>query len=173
MHECSATTRKESIATREKPYLFSESGLPNVYLVGVRCFECECGEKYVEIPAIKQLMSLIARNVVLKPEALSGAEIRFLRKRLGQKAVDFSQKVKLEPETLSRVENDKQSISEKADIYIRVYYTLASKDPVLVDAMQEALDRVLTEKRKKPPKKPPKTVAKIEHDEWSLEPAAA
>jgi len=168
MHECSPTTRKEFLSTNEKPYHFSDSGLPNVYLVGVRHVECECGEKFVEIPALKQLMSLIARNVVIKNDALTGNEIRFLRKRLGQKAVQFAAKVKMQPETLSRVENGKQSIGEKADTYIRIYYALASKDPVLLDTLQEALDTLLAKRRKAPPKKPPKTVAKLEHDEWAL-----
>jgi hypothetical protein len=76
------------------------------------------------------------------------------------------------PETLSRIENGKQSISDKADSDIRIYYALASKDPVLLDALKEALDTVLAKRRKARPKKPPKTYAKIEHDEWALEAAA-
>jgi len=170
MHECSPTIRKEFLSTDEKPYHFLDSGLPRVYLVGVRYFQCECGEKSVEIPALKQLMSLIARHVVMKNEGLTGDEIRFLRKRLGQKGADFAEKVKLESSTLSRVENGKQRISEKTDSYIRIYYTLSSKDPMLLDSMKEALDKVL-EKRRKSPKKPPRTVAKIEHDKWALEAA--
>src|ERR1043166_1695218 len=86
MHSC---TWKESISTQENPYHFTDSGLRNVYLIGVRRVECDCGEKYVEIPAIKQLLSLMARDVVMKREALIGDEIRFLRKQLGQKAADF------------------------------------------------------------------------------------
>jgi transcriptional regulator with XRE-family HTH domain len=168
MHSC---TWKESISTQENPYHFTDSGLRNVYLIGVRRVECDCGEKYVEIPAIKQLLSLMARDVVMKREALIGDEIRFLRKHLGQKAADFSLKVGLKPETLSRVENGKQQIGKRADNYIRIYYALASKDEILLDAIKEALDTVLTEQRKKPLRKPPKTVARIEHDEWTLDAA--
>lgn len=169
--ECGHAARKEFRATQEKPYHFVDSGLPNVYLAGVRYFECECGHKAVEIPALKQLMSLIARHVVLKNESLTGDEIRFLRKRLSQKAADFSTKVKLQPETLSRVENSKQSIGSKTDMYIRIYYSLASKDPVLLDAIKEAVDKVFSQKRKAP-KKPAKTLVKMEHDEWALSDAA-
>lgn len=172
MHECSSRGRQEFLATLEHPYHFTESGLSNVDLVGVRYFECECGEKLVEIPAIKQLMSLIARHVAMKADALTPPEIRFLRKQLGQRATDFSANIKMEPETLSRMENGKQPISKKADSYIRLYYALASKDPVLLDTMKEALDSVLAEHRKAPGKKQPRTVAKIEHDEWALAAAA-
>lgn len=168
MHDCSEATRKEFLSTEEKPFHYAESGLPNIFLVGVRYFECQCGEKFVEIPAIKQLHSLIARNVVLKNEALSGEEIRFLRKRLGQKASDFAVKIYLQPETLSRVENNKQKVSLQTDSYIRVYYAFSSKDNVLIDAMKEAVDTVLNEQREAPPKKPPKTVATIKKDEWAL-----
>jgi transcriptional regulator with XRE-family HTH domain len=117
-------------------------------------------------------MSLIARHIVMKDHALTGAEIKFLRKRLGQKAIDFSARVKLQPETMSRVENGKQSVSEKTDIYIRLYYALASKDPVLLDLLKETIDTALAKRRKAPSKKLPKTVAKLEHDEWALEAAA-
>lgn len=171
-HECTSTSRQEFLATDDKPYHFAECGLPNVYLVGVRYFHCECGEKYVEIPAIKQLMSLIARHTVMKDQALTGTEIKFLRKRLGQKAAEFSASIKLQPETLSRVENEKQQVGAKTDFYIRIYYALSSKDPVLLDALKQALDKVLSMRRAKPPKKLPRTVAKIEHDEWALEAAA-
>lgn len=172
IHECSSTSRQEFLATDDKPYHFLECGLPNVYLVGIRHFECECGEKSVEIPAIKQLMSLIARHTVMKNQALTGAEIKFLRKRLGQKAADFAVSVKLQPETLSRVENGKQVVGPKTDFYIRIYYAFSSKDPVLLDALKEALDKALSMRRTKAPKKPPRTVAKIEHDEWALAAAA-
>ena|SRR5579862_2266859 len=172
MHECSSTTRQESRATQDKPYHYIDCGLPNVYLVGVRQFHCECGEKAVEIPAIKQLMSLIARHLAMKNEALSGLEIKFLRKQLGQRAADFAANVKLQPETLSRMENGKQQSGHKSDVYIRMYYAFESKDPVLMDGLKTILDRVLSTRRAKAPKKPPKTVAVIKHDEWALEAAA-
>lgn len=172
-HECSSATRKEFVATRDKPYHFVDSGLPNVYLVGVRHVECECGEKLVEIPALKQLMSLIARSIVMKSNALTGPEIKFLRKRIGQKSAEFAVAVKLQPETLSRIEHDKQATGEKTDVYIRIYYALASKDPVLLDALKEALDKVLSTRRKARTRKPVRTVARLEHDEWALEAAAA
>jgi len=62
-----------------------DCGLSDVYLVGIRYFVCECGETVAEIPAIRQLLSLIARDLVEKPKALAPEEIRFLRKRLGKK----------------------------------------------------------------------------------------
>jgi DNA-binding transcriptional regulator YiaG len=61
-------------------------------------------EVVAEIPAIRQLLSLIARDLMEKPKALAPEEIRFLRKRLGQKQVDFANQIGVRPETLSRFE---------------------------------------------------------------------
>src|SRR5579872_5437797 len=92
--------RKEYLATIKKPFHFVDSGLPNVYLVGIRYFVYEDGRTSAEIPAISQLMRLIARDLVEKPQALTGCEIRFLRKRLGKKQMDFAKELGLRPETL-------------------------------------------------------------------------
>jgi len=87
-HNCQAH-RVEKFATAEAPFHFVDSGLPNVYLVGIKYFVCECGEVVAEIPAVKQLMQLIARDLVLCPLDLTGVELRFLRKRLGKKATEY------------------------------------------------------------------------------------
>ena len=70
-------------ATYENPYRFVESGLPNVYLVGIDYRVCQsCKLQAADIPALDDLMVKIARVVVRQESPLSGAEIKFLRKRL-------------------------------------------------------------------------------------------
>ena len=59
--------RKEYFATEEKPFHFVDSGLDNVYLIGIKYFVDENGHKIAEIPALQQLMQLIARDIVLSP----------------------------------------------------------------------------------------------------------
>lgn len=83
-HSCMAR-RVEKLATVEQPFHFADSGLPNVYLVGIKYFVCDCGSVVAEIPAVKQLMQLIARDIVESSSDLTGAEVRFLRKRLGKR----------------------------------------------------------------------------------------
>ena len=51
-HQCSRKTRKEIWATSDSPFRFVDSGLSDVYLVGIRYFECECGKIVAEIPAV-------------------------------------------------------------------------------------------------------------------------
>ena len=88
-HNCSEHFRPRR-ATRKKPYHFLDSGLPNVYLVGVKYWTCrECGAQAAEIPAPEQLMDFIAEIIIMKPGLLTGPEIKFLRKRAGKKNSRF------------------------------------------------------------------------------------
>ena len=166
-HECSRRTRQEFRATMDEPFHFFSCGLPNVFLVGIRYFRCECGEHLADIPAIKQLLNLIGRDLAEKDSALSGAEIKFLRKRLGQKATDFAKQIGLEPETLSRIENDHLQASERTDKLIRLYYALASNDRVLLGQLQADLnERMMSWQRIVLP--PKKIVTSIKDNEWTL-----
>jgi transcriptional regulator with XRE-family HTH domain len=151
----------------DEPYHFTASGLPNVYLVGIRYFRCECGQELVDIPAIKQLLNLIARDLVEATFPLTGVQIRFLRKRLGKKAAAFAQQISLEPETLSRIENEHLPASERTDKLIRFYYALASGDPILLKQVQEGIDKMLAAYQNAESLPPKKIVASIKNNEWS------
>jgi DNA-binding transcriptional regulator YiaG len=127
-HECKMH-RKERRATLDDPYQFLDSGLSNIYLAGVRYWECgECNRKAAEIPALVQLMSVIARSVVMKPALLNGEEIRFLRKRLGKKSADFAELINKTPEHFSKLENDQLPLTEDTDKLIRLTYGMLSGD---------------------------------------------
>jgi putative transcriptional regulator len=142
-HDC-MKLRTEKLATPTEPFHFVDSGLSNVYLAGIRYFVCECGSVTAEIPAIKPLMRLLARDVVESPKPLSGEEVRFLRKRLGKKASDFARDLGLEPETLSRMENGKQAISEQSDKLIRFLYAISSDDQELLEQIRKLVKPLLT-----------------------------
>jgi putative transcriptional regulator len=163
--------RFEHLATDEQPFRFVDSGLPNVYLVGIRYFTYEDGRVVAEIPALKSLMKLIARDLVERPDSLSGAEIRFLRKRLGKRAVDFARELGIEAETLSRFENDKQEAGESLDKLIRLVYAVTSDDPELVDKVRPTLDSLLAAWKSGPANV--KIVKKIDNNEWTDVPKVA
>lgn len=143
-HNCLAC-RVEKFATEKEPFHFTDSGLSNVYLVGIKYFVCECGRVVAEIPAVKQLMQLIARDLVTSTTDLRGAEIKFLRKRLGKRASDFSQYLGVTPETLSRVENGKQAVSRQIQKLARLAYCLFSEDPALVECAKSILQSIFEE----------------------------
>jgi putative zinc finger/helix-turn-helix YgiT family protein len=131
-HKCKIRA-KELRATVDHPYKFWDSGLSNVYLVGIKYWVCEeCGSQAAEIPALEQLMSVIAKAVVMKPALLRGEEIRFLRKRLGKKAADFAELVNKTPEHFSKLENDQLPLQEDTDKLIRLTYGMLSGDRELL-----------------------------------------
>jgi len=163
-HDCQ-NCRVEKLATGEEPFHFTDSGLPNVYLIGIKYFNCECGSVVAEIPAPKQLMRLIARDLVESPQALTGDEIRFLRKRLGKKASDFARDLGVEPETLSRMENGKQSSSEQLDKLIRLLYAMSANDPELLERVRMKFDSWIASWSKQ--HSDARIVKRIDDNEWT------
>ena len=135
----------EHLATDQQPFHFTDCGLDNVYLVGVKYFTHPDGRIVAEIPALKQLMCVIARDLVLSRSDLSGSEVRFLRKRLGKKATEYSRLLGLEPETLSRIENGKQPITSATQKLARLSYAILSEEPGLLDHARVFLQSMLDE----------------------------
>jgi transcriptional regulator with XRE-family HTH domain len=77
-------------------------------------------------------MSAIAKAVVMKTPLLIGEDIRFLRKRLGKRAVDFAELINKTPEHLSKLENDQVPLPEDTDKLIRLTYGMLSGDQELL-----------------------------------------
>lgn len=118
-HDCNARA-KEFTATAEKPYRYVDSGLSNVYLIGIKYRVCgTCRQQSAEIPAVEQLFSTIAEAIVMKSGRLTGEEIRFLRKHLGKRAADFASLINKTPEHYSKLENDQLPVPEDTDKLIR------------------------------------------------------
>ena len=91
---------------RTENHRYTESGLPNVVLVGVEVEHCQtCGEILVSIPNIEGLHRAIAMELIRHPGRLAPNEIRFLRKWLGWSGVDFAKHMGVTPETVSRWES--------------------------------------------------------------------
>jgi transcriptional regulator with XRE-family HTH domain len=138
-------TLVEHLATEDVPFHFTDSGLDNVFLVGIKYFTSSSGKVVTEIPAANQLMSNIARNLVLSSTSLRGQEIRFLRKRLGKKGTDYAQLLRINGETLSRIENEKQVASDQLDSLVRMSYLLLSGDPQLAEHATKLAELITAE----------------------------
>jgi len=71
------------IATARNPWHYTESGLSNIYLVGIEVVrDPETGEEEPVIPCIEDLHECIFLNLIKKPGPLTGREFRFLRRHL-------------------------------------------------------------------------------------------
>jgi transcriptional regulator with XRE-family HTH domain len=93
-------------------------------------------------------MFLIARHLVFSSTSLHGPEIRFLRKRLGKKANDYARLLRITGETLSRIENEKQSASDQLDALVRMTYLLFCSDPALAEPASHLAEIITTEVRR-------------------------
>ena len=134
--EAVAHTREEiaerkHLATHDAPYHYVGSGLPNVYLVGVTYYLSNDGRQSAEIPAMKNLFDALGRTIVSKTSPLTGPELRFLRKRLGKKAIEFAPMVSVTPEYLSTLEGNPSPIDPGRDKLARLIYRAMSEDKKL------------------------------------------
>jgi putative zinc finger/helix-turn-helix YgiT family protein len=122
-HDCRTYLSKRT-ATADKPFLFTWSGLPNVYLAGIQYEECQrCHKVAGRFPAPLRLLDVLTKAVAEKPSPLTGLEIRYLRKSLGKKAIDFATLIGVSPEQVSRWENGHNSPEKSADKLIRLLAT--------------------------------------------------
>jgi putative zinc finger/helix-turn-helix YgiT family protein len=112
---------KDEMTARAETYLYAESGLPNVVLVGVEVRRCpSCGHHELVLPRVTELHRTIAHAVIHKPTRLSGAEVRYLRKYLGWSGADFAGHVGVDPSTVSNWETDKDPIGTSSDRLLRL-----------------------------------------------------
>lgn len=117
-HNCN----KNMKATIAKDYHYTMSGLDNVYLSGMSVYKCTCGEIMVEVPNTEELHTLIAGELLRKPDLLKGKEIRFLRKQMKLKSTQLANKLAVTQITCSRWENDKESIGRANDKLLRLTF---------------------------------------------------
>lgn len=112
---------KAELTSSAETYLYAESGLPNVTLVGVEIRRCPaCGDHELVLPRVADLHRTIAHAVITKRARLSGAEVRFLRKYLGWSGVDFARHIGADPSTVSNWETDKDPIGMASDRLLRL-----------------------------------------------------
>jgi putative zinc finger/helix-turn-helix YgiT family protein len=156
-------------ATLKAPYHFVGSGLANVYLSGIQYRTCrKCGAQSADLPAIKQLLNVIAKAVVESDAPLTGAEIRFLRKRLGMKSSDFARLVGVSAEQVSRWENGHNPPERSADKLIRILYRALSGERKLHSTIHREIESWLAPRKRNG--NVSEIRAKLQNHEWKAEP---
>jgi putative zinc finger/helix-turn-helix YgiT family protein len=139
---------------------FIESGLPYVVLKGVEVRTChDCGEQEIGIPYLEGLLSTLAETLAAGKARLKGAEVRFLRKHLELSGCEFAAVMGVEPETVSRWENDRQPISKTAErllrLIVRVHGPRRKQDVSFLRALAS-----------KPAKRPPRLSFAVQDERW-------
>jgi DNA-binding transcriptional regulator YiaG len=91
-----------------KPYHFKASGLPNVHLLnGVKIERDSDYGELVSIDHLPDLIMVIAFTLVAKPDRLTGAEMRFLRKRMSATQSDLAKELWVSEQTVANYEKGK------------------------------------------------------------------
>jgi DNA-binding transcriptional regulator YiaG len=137
-HHCEHSAEAK-VATPDRPYHYVGSGLPNVYLSGIKYWVCpECAQQAAEIPSLDRLLKEIARAIVEKPSPLTGSQVRFLRKRPTKRSTDFAAMISITPQRLSVLEaSDSSILAAGRDKLVRIVYRALSGDKKLRNALAE------------------------------------
>lgn len=148
VRRCTECGERQRLERRTVPY--PESGLDNVQLQNVPVWVCKNDHPEIEIPAVNQLHELLGQLIIRKPTTLKGAEIKFLRRRVGLSGKQFAERIGIKPVHLSRLETGARPLPRRADLLIRLVVAayLAEKqgrvlpgDLVqLIDKLEEAWD---------------------------------
>jgi len=109
----------QTYQTMTGDYHYLESGLDNFWICGIEIYRCECGES-AAIPHLLEIHRTIAKCVIMQKIPLSGKEIRFLRKHMALKAIEFAKRLGVDNATVSRWENSREHPSDVADRVIRL-----------------------------------------------------
>lgn len=120
--KCDSCGKNTQIRKVQK-YQYTGTGLENIFLDNIEVRFCDdCKMESPLIPKILTLHNTIGYAIVCKKGALSGREIQFLRKNLRIKSQDWAKLLRSKKETISRWENDSQTISPQSDLLIRYLY---------------------------------------------------
>lgn len=117
-------------STKKNPYLYKECGLDDVRIDGIKVHKCsKCGRMYPEIPKIKELHRVLASLICSKDGKVTGKEVKFIRKEMRMKSVEFAKLLGITSSYMSRIENETKVISSSLDKLIRTLFIIyASED---------------------------------------------
>ena len=101
-------------------YHYTECGLDDVFIEGMKVIEDHAGDETVTIPAIGQLHKVIAEGIVALPSKMRGRELRFLRTEMGMTQEQLAEKLKVTLLTVSRWEREESPIKDTAEMLVRL-----------------------------------------------------
>jgi DNA-binding transcriptional regulator YiaG len=108
-----------------EPYHYTACGLDNIYLGNGFKLEKNSYGRGVSIEMLDDLHEAIARNLVQKPEKLTGKEIRFLRKQLNATQADLAQWLSSDVQAVGRYERGEcEGIPGPVDKLVRTIYLI-------------------------------------------------
>ena len=102
-------------------YRYTDCGLDNVTIAGVKIIVDDAGDEVVCIPNVNGLHRAIARTILSRKSSMSGAELRFIRTEMGLTQAELAGLVHREPLAISRWERGESPIDSNAEALIRLH----------------------------------------------------
>lgn len=102
-----------------KSHHYTECGLNNVYIHGIKIEVDDDGDQVMTIPAINSLHRTIAKGIVLHKSGMSGDELRFLRTELGLTQARLAQMLHRDKQSVGRWERNEIEIYSTAEALLR------------------------------------------------------
>ena len=119
-------------------YRYTDSGLDNVTIRGVRFPMDDAGEECVIIRNINGLHRAIAHGIVTRRSSMNGKELRFLRTELGMTQAQLADMLHREALAVSRWERGECPIDANAEAVVRLHAIQALKLPNTPDVKEVA-----------------------------------
>lgn len=116
MKKCPNCGSAKIVVKRKGRDKLDVAGLSFVAIVPVEVCQ-KCGSKYFQAATLRAMELRVAQALAARG-VRSGAAIRFMRKALGLRAVDLAELLAVEPETISRWENDERQIEARAFVLV-------------------------------------------------------
>ncbi len=122
LHEC--TNCGQPITPAISSYRYTESGLSNVILHGVKIADClACSNSDVFIPRMAKIHRAIAQALAKSPTRLTGEQFRFLRNHLGRSGEELARYLHTDKTKISKWERGEDRIGPATDRLIRLLAT--------------------------------------------------
>lgn len=115
--------RNEAIL--EKPFRYTLSGLPDVYLLnGVEFSEDTGYGTTYKIAHLRELHEAIALALALRPNPMRGDQLRFIRKQLGYSQGELASRLHVSDQTVANYEKGHTDIPWPTELLVRAFYLL-------------------------------------------------
>lgn len=126
---CTMCESKKNLKPKIENLKYEVSGLDNILVHGVKVYHCDnCGERYLQYGNHEEIDAAIAEALLKKQKALTGKEIRLLRRWKGYSGQRFARLLNTSAAHLYRIEAKNSSANDKFDRLVRLAIISLVKD---------------------------------------------
>jgi putative zinc finger/helix-turn-helix YgiT family protein len=136
----------QSVTPEIRPYQYKESGLSNIFLLGVEVSECSrCGNIDVTIPHPLKIHRKIALALAMSLSRLTGPQLRFLREHLNLTVQQLGAYLHVDPAIISKWESEDEPINPSTERLLRLLLVLDGELATSLSEIAEVFPQISEE----------------------------